>query len=163
MRTHSPLVAAFLVFLSVSCSGDSSPTGPTIPSIVGTYDGTFTYRTSAPGFSPYTNVCAGRATVQTQSGGVFSGTLSQTSGQECFAMSTTMSGTISAGGALTMDLAPSQGPTWEEQTGCTVLSSTNRYTGSYVGGVFSAGASWTATCPQTGTVTVTWQINFSGS
>ena len=160
-----PLLVLLLAALA-ACGGDgpTEPKEPQIPNLVGTYDGSWTYTASAPGYQTETTICSGRITVQSQSGGSFTGTYSQASSQDCGAESGNLSGNVAAGGALTMGVSPaSGGPTWEERTGCTITAAASQYSGSYVGGVLSCGASFTATCPQMGDVTLTMQIDFSGS
>jgi hypothetical protein len=157
-----------LLLLVPACGGDDA-TGPgdntpQVPNLVGSYDGNFTYTISAPGYQTESESCPARITVANQSGGSFSGTFSQTSTANCMAESGTIQGNVEVGGALTMSAAyTSSGPTWEERTGCTVLSSDTHYSGSYVGGIFSCSYTMTASCPQASNVTITMNVGFRGT
>ncbi len=151
--------------LLLAACGDDDSTGPNVPNLLGTYEGTWTTTVEGSGLETSVFVCPGTVTVTDQSTGVFEGTFSQTGTEDCEAGDGFVTGTYTADGAITVLLgAPGGGgPAFEESTGCTIVTADDRYTGAYADGTLSFDPSLTARCPESGDVDVVWTFAFDGS
>jgi len=170
MRTAALLLTMPLAL--VACGGDSptAPPAPQFPNVLGTYQSQLFFVSSLTQISTGQTAqisCPGRMTVSSQSGSQFSGTFvrqpCQSGGQ---ALSTPTSGTIS--GTVRMDggtnmslVAPGQ-PVLQDSIaslGCTNLSSSTEYNGTFSGNRVNVSASVTFTCAQFGLLRIDQTIS----
>lgn len=153
----------------VACSSDdeftpTTPPGPSIPSIGGTYSSQTMWRFDRTLAGEQTQfICAGGLTIQTQIGTNFSGTffLSDANCSSQLITGTVGSGTIQADGAVSFELAltGADPPFMSAVFGCTFVSGDRVLTGTLVGNQLDAQATTVMDCGANGQGTVVLRLS----
>ncbi len=163
---------ALLVLLSLAglsaCGGsDSGPMGPDSATVQGTYNGTWTLRATEVGTGEsVSNSCPGSVTISSQSGSSFQGSFIIRSTPDCDNVSGTVSGTLRSDGGvtLTIDVPGGNPDSFEDLTGCVILSGDSAFSGSIQGRSISFDASFVTDCfTEFGVFRLNWVLGFDGS
>jgi hypothetical protein len=178
MRRASPPRIAFVrrvlmavpLLVAVACSESESPapgppTGPTIPSIGGTYASSSMWRFEQNRVSggpqpPLT--CAGGLTIANQLGESFSGTFFVSDPACGSAGGNVVAGTLRSDGTVTFGLTSGDGNFLTAAFGCTYVSGDTVMTGTLVGNDLQARSSTVMTCPNAGGE-LTLNVNLAGT
>ena len=158
------LFSAVLLLLCVtSCSSDddftpTTPSGPSIPSIGGTYSASPMWRFELTSAAPnVTFLCAGGLTITTQVGTNFSGTFF-VSDPNCGSFGGTVVNGVLNGTAITFELATPGSDFFVSTFGCTYVSGDRLLTGTLISNRLEAQQRTVMDCGTDGIVNLLMQV-----
>ena len=130
---------------------DRATSAAAFPSMLGSYGGTAAAHVRTSKGQTYDLSCPLRVDVLTQTDDRFSGTVAVQDTDHCKAESGTLRGTVGVDGALTVTAYASDGTNVFEyaaaQTGCTLVRSSDSFSGNLVGNVVTAAGNGVYDCP----------------
>ena len=152
MTRSSQLGAAlFLVLAVAACGSGDGPTGPSYPTVTGTYNGNWSMELEVQSTGASARaLCPGSITISSENQGQISGSYIMQAAGDCDSSdSGNVSGTVRTDGGVSLGLSSPGGNPNEfgDLTGCTVTSGDSQMTGTITQGRLDVDASFFADCP----------------
>ena len=160
------VVPVLLGVLACGGSGDG-PMGPDSQTVQGTYDGSWMLRlTDVETGESASESCPGSVTINNQSGSNLQGSFIIRNTADCDNVSGTLSGTLRPDGGITLTIeVPGGDPnSFEDITGCVIISGDSAFSGSIQGRAISFDAGFVTDCfTEFGVFRVNWVLGFDGT